>query len=60
MSRILRLRRPPVMAAIGLGSTLVLALVVVRVLPLTGGGKAVEDNAALIGALIALGGVLTA
>jgi uncharacterized protein YjbI with pentapeptide repeats len=47
------------MAAIGLGSTLVLALVVVTVLLLTGDGKAVTDNAALIGALVALGGVFT-
>ena len=71
MSRTLRLRRPPVMAAIGLSSTLVLALVVglsstlllalgvVIVLLTTGGGKAVPDNAALIGALLALGGVFT-
>jgi hypothetical protein len=71
MSRTLRLRRPPVMAAIGLSSTLVLALVVglsstlllalgvVIVLLTTGDGKAVPDNAALIGALLALGGVFT-
>lgn len=59
IDRTLRLRRPPVMAAIGIGSTLVLALVVVIVLLLTGGGKAVPDNAALIAALIALGGVFT-
>src|SRR5215216_5185690 len=71
MSRTLRSRRPPVMAAIGLSSTLVLALVVglsstlvlalgvVIVLLTTGDGKAVPDNAALIGALLALGGVFT-
>jgi hypothetical protein len=33
---------------------------VVLTLALTGGGKAVSDNAALIGALVALGGVFTA
>ena len=60
MSRTSRLRRPPVMAAIiGLSSTLVLALVVVIVLLLSGGGKAVPDNAALIAAIVALGGVFT-
>jgi hypothetical protein len=59
LRRTFRLRRPQVMAAIGLGSTLVLALVVVIVLLLTGSGKAVPDNAALIGALVALGGVFT-
>ena len=54
------LRSPAVVAAIGGVATVVLALVVVRVLAQTGGTKAVEDNAALIGALVALGGVFTA
>jgi uncharacterized protein YjbI with pentapeptide repeats len=47
------------MAGIGIVSTIVVALVVVIVLLLTGGGEAVPDNAALIGALLALGGVFT-
>jgi hypothetical protein len=60
MSRILRLRSPEALAtAIGVLATLVLALVVVIFLLLVGGGKAVSDNAALIGALFALGGVFT-
>jgi uncharacterized protein YjbI with pentapeptide repeats len=54
------LRRPVVLAAIGVSATLILALVVVVVLLRTGGAKAVSDNAALIGALVALGGVFTA
>jgi uncharacterized protein YjbI with pentapeptide repeats len=45
---------------IGVVATLVLALVVVLVLARTGGAKAVSDNAAVIGALVALGGVFTA
>jgi uncharacterized protein YjbI with pentapeptide repeats len=59
MSRTFRLRRPQVMVAIGVGSTIVLALAVVIFMRLTGDGKAEPDNAALIGALIALGGVFT-
>jgi Pentapeptide repeats (8 copies) len=54
------LRSPSVLAAIGVAATLVLALAVVLTLLLTGSAKAVSDNAALIGALVALGGVLTA
>ena len=54
------LRSPTVLAAIGVAATLVLALVVVITLLLTGGADAVTDNAALIGALVALGGVFTA
>jgi hypothetical protein len=45
--------------AIGVTATLVLAVVVVIALSRTGGAKAVSDNAALIGALVALGGVFT-
>jgi hypothetical protein len=56
----LRLRSPEARAvAIGVLATLVIALVVVIFLLLAGGGKAVSDNAALIGALVALGGVFT-
>jgi hypothetical protein len=46
--------------AIGVTATLVLFLVVVLVLARTGGAEAVSRNAAMIGALVALGGVLTA
>ena len=60
MSRTVRLPRPLVMAIIGIVSTLVLALAVVIFMLLTGGGKLLRDNVALIGALIALGGVFTA
>jgi hypothetical protein len=45
---------------IGGVASLVLFLTVVIVLARTGGAKAVSDNAAVIGALVALGGVLTA
>src|SRR5215207_1494437 len=41
-------------------ATLVLAVAVVMVLLRAGGAKSVTDNAALIGALVALGGVFTA
>jgi uncharacterized protein YjbI with pentapeptide repeats len=41
-------------------ATLVLLLVVVWLVWRTGGAKAISDNAALIGALVALGGVFTA
>jgi hypothetical protein len=54
------LRSPAVLAAIGVVATLVLALVVVMALLQTGDATAVSDNAALIGALVALGGVFTA
>jgi uncharacterized protein YjbI with pentapeptide repeats len=54
------LRSPEALAtAIGVIATLVIALAVVIVLLLAGGGEAVSDNAALIGALFALGGVFT-
>jgi hypothetical protein len=53
-------RSPAGLTAIGIGATLVITAAVVVVLLLFGGGaKAVSDNAALIGALIALGGVFT-
>jgi uncharacterized protein YjbI with pentapeptide repeats len=52
-------RRPAVLAAFGVVATLLLALIVVVALLLTGGASAVSDNAAVIGALIALGGVFT-
>jgi pentapeptide repeat protein len=45
---------------IGGVATLVLAVAVVMALLRTGGAKAVSDNAGLIGALVALGGVFTA
>ena len=54
-----RFRNPLVVAAIGVGATLVLALLVVMTLLIARDAKAVADNAALIGALIALGGVFT-
>jgi uncharacterized protein YjbI with pentapeptide repeats len=60
LGRRLTLRSPAVMAAIGVVATLVLALVVVIVLVLTHGARAVAANAALIGAVVALGGVFTA
>jgi hypothetical protein len=53
-------RSPAVLAAIGVVATLLLALMVVVVLLLTGGSRRLSNNAALIGALIALGGVFTA
>jgi hypothetical protein len=58
----LKLRNHPVLwAAIGLVVTIVLAVGVVLALqPPAGGAKAVSDNAPLIAAVIALGGVLTA
>jgi hypothetical protein len=53
-------RSPIVLTVIGIGATLVLTAAVVVVLLWFGGGaRAVSDNAALIGALIALGGVFT-
>jgi hypothetical protein len=60
LGRRLKLRSPAVLAAIGVITTLVLALVVVMALLRTGDANAVSDNAALIGALVALGGVFTA
>jgi hypothetical protein len=59
MSSSLKLRSPAVLTIIGVTATVVVALMVVITLLLTGGGKAVSDNAALIGALVALGGVFT-
>lgn len=50
-------RRPAVLAAVGVAATLVLALGVVVALRL--GDGSVSENAALIGAVIALGGVFT-
>jgi hypothetical protein len=60
MSSNLNLRSPAVLTAIGVAATLVLAVAVVMLLLRTGGAKAVSDNAALIGALVALGSVFTA
>jgi hypothetical protein len=60
LGRRLKLRSPAVLAAIGVVATLVLAVAVVMVLLRTGGAGAVSDNAGLIGALVALGGVFTA
>ena len=56
----MKLRSPIVLTAIGVIATLVLAVAVVMVLLRAGGAKAVSDNAGLIGALVALGGVFTA
>jgi len=53
-------RSPVVLTALGVAATLVLAVAVAMVLLRTGGAKALSDNAALIGALVALGGVFTA
>jgi uncharacterized protein YjbI with pentapeptide repeats len=60
MGSALKLRSPAGLMALGVVATLVLALLVVMALALTGGTTAVSDNAALIGALVALGGVFTA
>jgi pentapeptide repeat protein len=60
MGSSLNLRSPAVLTAIGISATLVLALIVIITLLQTGGAKAVSDNAAVIGALVALGGVFTA
>jgi hypothetical protein len=54
------LRNPVVLMVIGGVATLVLAVAVVMALLRTGGANALSDNAALIGALVALGGVFTA
>jgi hypothetical protein len=59
MNSRLNLRSPTVLTAIGVGATLALVLLVVNTLVQTGGAKAVSDNAAVIGALVALGGVFT-
>jgi hypothetical protein len=55
----LLLRHPALSVAVGIVATVVLALLVVIFLLRTGGAKAVSDNAALIGAMVALGGVFT-
>jgi uncharacterized protein YjbI with pentapeptide repeats len=61
MGSALKVRSPAVlMTVIGVGATLVVTAAVLVVLLLFGSGaKAVSDNAALIGALVALGGVFT-
>jgi hypothetical protein len=56
----LKLRSPAVFFAIGVIVTVILAVGVVLALLLTGDAKAVSDNAPLIAAVIALGGVFTA
>src|SRR5687768_10448457 len=60
MDSALKLRSPAILMVIGGVATLVLTLAVVMLLVKTGGAKAVSDNAAVIGALVALGGVFTA
>src|SRR5215211_1097509 len=60
MSASLNLRNPVVLMVIGVAATLVFTLVVVWVLLWAGDAEAVKHNAALIGALVALGGVFTA
>jgi hypothetical protein len=53
-------RSPAILTAIGgVVATLVLALAVVITLLQTGGAEAVSDNVALIGAVVALGGIFT-
>jgi len=60
MGSALKRRRPAVLTVVGVGATLgVTAVVVVVLLRFGGGTKAVSDSAALIGALVALGGVFT-
>jgi uncharacterized protein YjbI with pentapeptide repeats len=51
--------KPGVRVVVGVVATLVIAVAVVIVLQRTGDDNAVSDNAALIGAVIALGGVFT-
>src|SRR5215203_5003833 len=54
------LRSPTALTVFGIVATLVVtAMVIVVLLRYGGGTKAVSDNAAVIGALIALGGVFT-
>ena len=53
-------RSPTVLVVIGVTATLVIAGGVVLTLLLAGGAQAVSDSAAMIGALVALGGVFTA
>src|SRR5215218_4156153 len=60
MGSALTFRSPRVLTVIGVCATLVVTTAVVVVLLRFGGGaKAVSDNAALLGGLIALGGVFT-
>src|SRR5918993_1950587 len=59
MSSNLKFQSPAALTAIGVLVTLGLVLIVVIALLQTGGTKAVSDNAAIIGALVALGGVFT-
>jgi uncharacterized protein YjbI with pentapeptide repeats len=56
----MKLQSPKWLMAIGVGATLLLVLAVVLLLALTVGQRAVSDNAALIAALVPLGGVFTA
>jgi uncharacterized protein YjbI with pentapeptide repeats len=60
MGSALKLRSPAVLFVIGVVVTIVLAVAVVMTLLRTGDAKAVSDNAPLIAAVIALGGVGTA
>jgi pentapeptide repeat protein len=60
LRRRLNLRSPAVLFAMGVVVTIVLAVVVVIALLRTGDAQAVSDNAPLIAAVIALGGVVTA
>jgi uncharacterized protein YjbI with pentapeptide repeats len=55
----MRSRSPIRLAAIGVGATLAVAVIVIVTLLQTGGQKAISQNAAVIGALVALGGVFT-
>ena len=52
-------RSPTALATIGVVMAVVLALTVITALLVTGGPSSVSTNAALIGALVALGGVFT-
>jgi hypothetical protein len=60
LGRRLTSRSPAVLAAIGVVATIVLAVVVLLALLRTGDAKAISDNAPLIAAVFALGGVGTA
>lgn len=59
MSFNLKSRSPTLLTAIGIALTLVVTGLVVLTLLLTSGSKAVSANAAVIGALVGLGGVFT-
>jgi hypothetical protein len=58
LGRRLTLRSPAVFLIVGVAATLIVTSAVV--LALVAGGHALSDNAALIGAVVALGGVFTA